>query len=246
MLMRTYETAKPMSDIEEDSDGLLDGVLGDGPLADKPLLRLLLLKQLFGGSAQPSAPQLPLARAMMSQNTPPPLIRAMMMRYAAQNGYGGPPLLPGMIASNNQADPSLLRSLFLFRLLGAQMGKKVLDEIERRVEDKTVYSFGSVIICDCPMEYIDDDGVMKGFNLDLINEVCKEAGKKCTIQYVPSTKCYAHQGEHSSAGEGMYQNHSCFYFIPQTESLRHVSTLFLKTNSKASRLQIYLRILNRK
>jgi len=211
-------------------DGLGEGPLakilggeGDGPLADKPLLRMLLMRRIMGGGAPgplggggagplgggplaggPLGGPGPIARAMMANNVPLPLMRAMMMRRMAQGG--GPPFAPAMMGG--QQPPQLLRSLVLFRILGEKMGKRILEELENRITDARVYTFVTSLSCDCALEYVDADGNMAGFHIDLAKGVCEAAGKKCEVIYDASSNCYTHHsGEHSRAGIGILAKH---------------------------------------
>nr|XP_006823585.1 PREDICTED: uncharacterized protein LOC100375244 [Saccoglossus kowalevskii] len=184
-------------------EGGEDGGLFDGELKDRPILRAMLMKKLFGqdentGGAQPP---FPLIRAMMSQNAQMPVLRAMLARQIMQGGQVPQPL------SQDEGLPGPLRAMILFRLVTPAIGKKIVEGIKERKDAERVYTFQTTLACDCALNYVDDDGEMKGFSFDLIRAVCEEAGKQCRVQYDTSTNCVSHDGNHPVAGEGLMGKH---------------------------------------
>ncbi|XP_070539770.1 lysine/arginine/ornithine-binding periplasmic protein-like [Ptychodera flava] len=58
------------------------------------------------------------------------------------------------------------------------------------MDDRT-YSFLVDVVCNCSFYYQDEhDHKVKGFFVDLLDEVCREAGKKCVVQQQPYRQCY--------------------------------------------------------
>ncbi|XP_077977387.1 uncharacterized protein LOC144432949 [Glandiceps talaboti] len=159
---------------------------GSGPLSDKPLLRMMLLRKLMGGGGE---------------------------------GFGP---LSGL----QRPTGSLARAMVLFRLLGKRMGERFLAEAKARKESHRVYTFAAALGCDCAFEYLDDDNHMKGFSLDIVEAVCKHAGKHCTVMYDTGSNCYTHvHGEHSRAGDGL-MNHwydGCLTWVRSSERMHSVA-----------------------
>lgn len=167
----------------QDEDG---GLLG-GQLQDRPILKALLMKKLFGQSENaPNLPPLPLVRALTSGNTPLPIIRAMLSKQMSQN-----------------ENANLLPKLLVFKHLAKTLGNRILQEMKEKADKQRVYTFTAPLICDCAMEYEDENGELKGFVFDLIQAVCKAAGKKCVVQYEPTERCLSHDGDHFLIGEGL-------------------------------------------
>ncbi|XP_077998001.1 L-arginine-binding protein-like [Glandiceps talaboti] len=92
-------------------------------------------------------------------------------------------------------------------MAGEQLERHVIDELERQTQYDKIYTFSTSLFCDCAGQYIDDRGEIAGFTIDLVNEVCKEAGKKCQIVFDEGTRCHTHRvGEHSGIGRGLLSN----------------------------------------
>ncbi|XP_070569211.1 uncharacterized protein [Ptychodera flava] len=171
------------------------GQLGDGPLSERPVLRMMLMRRMLGGGdADGLGGAGPLARALGSDNAPPPILRAMLMKR----------LMTGQGPLQQAGGESPMRNLLMFRILGQKMGEKIIEKAVDLKEEHRVWTFQTTLSCDCALEYVDEHGKMQGFALDLVNEVCKEAGRKCVITYDDSSHCYTHHhGEHSRAGVGL-------------------------------------------
>ncbi|XP_070569201.1 uncharacterized protein [Ptychodera flava] len=88
--------------------------------------------------------------------------------------------------------------------MGHQLGERILTEVEKKKEEERVYTIATYLGCDCQFEYIDEDGIYRGFHADLIKAVCREAGKKCVNQVVPKSACLTHRsGEIPHAGPAL-------------------------------------------
>ncbi|XP_070569193.1 uncharacterized protein [Ptychodera flava] len=171
--------------------GFFDG-LGSQPdatfsgLQDKPLLRAMILRQLTNNLRGSTGVPGPVIRALGSARVHLPVMRAMLSRY------------------NAQQNDDTLGNLVLFRLLGEQMGKKIIEGALAMKEDSRVYNFGTYFNCDCALEYLGENAAMLGFMPDLLHAVCEEAGKKCTYQYATHSECLSHKrGERTAAGVGL-------------------------------------------
>ncbi|XP_070569207.1 uncharacterized protein [Ptychodera flava] len=98
-------------------------------------------------------------------------------------------------------EDDLLRRLMLFRMMGYQIGETILSELEKGKEEERVYTFATFAACDCVYGYMDEEGKYKGFFSDVVETVCREAGKKCDLQFLPKSACITHQsGEIPRAG----------------------------------------------
>ncbi|XP_070550108.1 uncharacterized protein [Ptychodera flava] len=174
--------------------GALGGGLGDGPLSERPVLRMMLMKRLLGGDADGLGGVGPLGRALGSDHAPPPMVRAMLMKR----------LMTGQGPFQQAGGESPMRNLMMFRIMAQKLGEKIIEKAVDLKEEHRVWTFQTTLSCDCALEYIDEHGKMQGFALDLVHEVCKEAGRKCVITYDDSSHCYTHHhGEHSRAGVGL-------------------------------------------
>ncbi|XP_070567202.1 uncharacterized protein [Ptychodera flava] len=81
----------------------------------------------------------------------------------------------------------------LFRLMGHQIGETILGELENKKEEERVYSIATDLLCDCPYIYEDEAGEYKEFFVDVVDAVCREAGKRCVLQVLPPNACMTHQ-----------------------------------------------------
>ncbi|XP_002740349.1 histidine-binding periplasmic protein-like [Saccoglossus kowalevskii] len=134
--------------------------------------------------------------------------RAIPARYASQ------------LMHRESQPQNFLTDIMLMRTLAPLVEKDTLDEMEDRIQNERIYTFAAVLLCNCPMEYIAEDGELKGFAIDLINEVCKLAGKKCIVQHDAPYKCYRHEaGLHSVAGDGLLgrQYDACTTYVRTRE-----------------------------
>ncbi|XP_070569202.1 uncharacterized protein [Ptychodera flava] len=130
------------------------------------------------------------------KRVPISVIRAFMGRRFLKQGFWNQKIL-------SQGDDVLYR-VMMFRMIGLQMGKKIVNEMEKKKEENRVYNLGMWLSCDCASEYIDDSGRYRGFFLDLAEGVCREAGKKCVYQVVTGSECITHQnGELPHAGKAL-------------------------------------------
>ncbi|XP_002732455.1 putative histidine-binding protein [Saccoglossus kowalevskii] len=177
-------------------DALSSGLFGEGgeggplegALEDKPILRALLMKQIIGNVGGGTGAPLPILRALMNGQTPPPIVRAMIAKRVMENtGEDGP----------------LLLKLLVFRKVAGELGMQIIEGLRARKQSDRVYTFALTPLCDCALEYIDDEGAMKGFSIDLINAVCEEAGRNCETQYDHNSNCFAHDDNHFLLGEGL-------------------------------------------
>ncbi|XP_077977404.1 putative ABC transporter arginine-binding protein 2 [Glandiceps talaboti] len=192
--------------------GPLSFLFSGGALEDKPLLKMMLMRNMFGGSghAGPLGGG-PLASALTSGHAPAPMLRAMMMNRMQAAGQGS---------------PNLMRALVLFRLMGERMGKKFIEAATQARHEDTVHVFQTSLACDCALEYVDEHGDMKGFAIDLVHEICEEAGKQCKVIYDLSSNCYTHHvGEHSRAGPGLLGHYyeACLGWMQTNEREHSVS-----------------------
>ncbi|XP_077998295.1 L-arginine-binding protein-like [Glandiceps talaboti] len=96
----------------------------------------------------------------------------------------------------------LIRSLVMFGVMGKEMGKTILETVQRE-QDNKMYTFQMDKRLDNPLAYIDDDMQIRGFSIDVLNEVCKEAGKHCQHIFEPFVKCIAHHAGELLAGPGL-------------------------------------------
>ncbi|XP_070569190.1 uncharacterized protein [Ptychodera flava] len=144
--------------------GFFDGLSSqpDGAFNSLPILRATLLRQLTSNFRVATGVPGPVIRALGSARVHLPVMRAMLSRYSEQQ------------------NDDTLRNLLLFRLLGEQLGKKIIEGAVAMKEDFRVYKFGAFSDCDCAREYLGENGAMVGFLPDLLHAVCEEAGKKCT------------------------------------------------------------------
>ncbi|XP_070569203.1 uncharacterized protein [Ptychodera flava] len=130
------------------------------------------------------------------KRVPIPLIRAFIGRHFHEQGLWNPNV-------RSRGD-DLLRRVMLFRVMGEQMGGKILSEIEKKKEENRVYTLALWLSCDCAYEYIDERGRHRGFFLDVAKAVCREAGRKCVYQVVTQSDCITHQnGDFPHAGKAL-------------------------------------------
>ncbi|XP_070569187.1 uncharacterized protein [Ptychodera flava] len=168
--------------------GFFDGLSSqpEGAFNSLPILRATLLRQLTSNLRVATGVPGPVIRALGSARVPLPVMRAMLSRHYEQQ------------------DDDTLRNLVLFRLLGAQLGKKIIEGALAMEEDSRVYNIGTYFNRDCALEYEGENAAMVGFLPDLLHAVCEEAGKKCTYQYVTHGQCLSHKrGELPRAGDGL-------------------------------------------
>ncbi|XP_070534052.1 uncharacterized protein [Ptychodera flava] len=97
----------------------------------------------------------------------------------------------------NRRRAYLAETLLFLHILEDEM-TKAISEMEN---DDKIYTFQHQIECNCPFFYIDDDGSTKGFYLDILQEICREAGKTCMLQYLPFTHCLT-EGENGNLAGG--------------------------------------------
>ncbi|XP_070561751.1 uncharacterized protein [Ptychodera flava] len=167
----------------------------------------------------------PIAKLLSGQGDGPladkPFARLMFLRRLLGGASGAGPL-----SGLQRPTGSLVRNMFLFRLLGKRMGERFLKEVRETKESHRVYTFAASLFCDCALEYIDDHNEIRGFSLDVVNAVCKHAGKNCAVMYDTRSNCYSHvHGEHSRAGDGLMNHYydACMTWIRSHERERSVA-----------------------
>ncbi|XP_070554588.1 uncharacterized protein [Ptychodera flava] len=133
-------------------------------------------------------------RAFTKDRVPIPMMRAFIARHFSERG------LPDHQITRHQGD-DLLRRLMLFRVMGHQLGERILTEVEKKKEEERVYTIATYLGCDCQFNYIDEDGIYRGFHADLIARSWKEG---CVNQVVPHSACLTHRsGEIPHAGPAL-------------------------------------------
>ncbi|XP_002740350.1 uncharacterized protein LOC100376898 [Saccoglossus kowalevskii] len=195
------------------TDALANGLFSEdaedfpfgGALKDKPVLKAFVIKQLVGN---PASLPLPLLRALATGNTSPSIVRALIARRVMESNDG----------------ENLLPKLLVVRKIASELGKQIIDELKTRKQSERVYTFAMAPTCDCALDYIGDDGALKGFTIDLIEAVCREAGQNCEVQYDPDSKCFAHDDHHFLLGEGLIskQYDACMNWF-KTKDRTHVA-----------------------
>ncbi|XP_070569189.1 uncharacterized protein [Ptychodera flava] len=120
-------------------------------LHDKPLLKAMLLRQLAHNLQGSTGVPGPVIRALGSARVHLPVMRAMLSRYTEQQ------------------NDDTLRNLVMFRLLGEQLGKKIIEGALAMKEDSRVYKFGTYFNCNCALEYEGENAAMVGFMPDLLD-----------------------------------------------------------------------------
>ncbi|XP_070560445.1 uncharacterized protein [Ptychodera flava] len=123
------------------------------------------------------------------------------------------------------APSDTLSSLVKFRLFGERLGKHIIEGLKKQAIDEKTYVFQADVGCNCAYVYSGEDGKMKGFSVDLLEEVCREAGKRCVVKYSPFTDCVAdHQGQdHLSAGLGLLgKSFDACVLVAHTKELEQV------------------------
>nr|XP_002735049.1 PREDICTED: uncharacterized protein LOC100367119 [Saccoglossus kowalevskii] len=209
---------------ESDDGGLFDDSLFEN-LSDKPLLKAMMLKNLFGGSIGGDSGPPPMLKALLlkkvlgDEGVPAPLERALSANAPS-------PIIRALIAKQvMQNEDAMLPKIMLFKTLATNLGKKLVNECMKMIDDRKVYTFAIPMICDCALEYTTDEGVMAGFHVDLLKEVCKEAGKKCVGVYDPSEKCMGHSGRYFTVGHGLAgkEYDACFGWFNTVERQQVVS-----------------------
>ncbi|XP_070573128.1 uncharacterized protein [Ptychodera flava] len=140
--------------------------------------------------------------SVLSERLPLPVVRAMLSRYASRHGYGSflNPIIRGL---HSRQDLTL--SMLMFHQLGKAMGNTILSRLEEKADDRT-YTFLVDLLCNCSFYYADEhDHKIKGFFVDILDEVCREAGKKCIVQHAPYYHCHVGgiQSDMESAGVGI-------------------------------------------
>ncbi|XP_070539683.1 uncharacterized protein [Ptychodera flava] len=157
------------------------------------------LAAIFGSSWSKQSPHA--LRAMMSERVPVSVARAIINRYENQHGSG---VVLSPVLRNLQNREDFLLTLLILQQMRNTIGTTILDGLQKQDTDRT-YSF-TADACNCSLYFVDEtDHKVKGLVPDLIEEVCKEAGKRCTLEYAPYDKC--HVGgigtEYEAAGVGL-------------------------------------------
>ncbi|XP_002736433.1 uncharacterized protein LOC100372126 [Saccoglossus kowalevskii] len=163
---------------------VLGGAVGGGS-GPPPVLKALLLKKIFSESAGEEDESSPLLRAL-SGDTPSPILRALIAKQIMQNG-----------------DQAILPKLLLLKTIVTNVREKIVADIKEAIEDKRIYSFAVPLVADSALEYTNDEGEMKGFQIDLLKKVCEVAGKKCVGIYDSTENCVGHDGRHFTVGKGL-------------------------------------------
>ncbi|XP_070539685.1 uncharacterized protein [Ptychodera flava] len=160
----------------------------------------------------------------MSERVPVPVVRAMLSRYVSQHGYGFflNPIIRGL---HSRQDLTL--SMLMFHQLGKAMENTILGRLDEKADYRT-YTFLVDLICNCSFYYADEhDHQIKGFFVDILDEVCREAGKKCIVQHAPYKHCYV-SGIHSdfkSAGVGILSRQFDGCVVTNNSEIMHAMAL---------------------
>ncbi|XP_070542376.1 L-arginine-binding protein-like isoform X2 [Ptychodera flava] len=114
------------------------------------------------------------------------------------------PQFSKFLVPNGRQSCTTENRLMPFSMMGHHFGEWMLNDLEKKKEEERVYTIATFLGCDCMYEYIDEDGIYRGFHVDLLNAVCREAGKKCVNQVVPQSACLTHRsGEIPHAGSAI-------------------------------------------
>ncbi|XP_070543896.1 uncharacterized protein [Ptychodera flava] len=129
------------------------------------------LKTFIGIS--PDSP--PFLHAVMSGRVSVPVARVMLSRYQLDNGGYMIPVIRGL-----QSREDLLLTLIMFHQMRSAVDNTLLDGLTKEKDDRT-YIFLVDAVCNCSLHYASGQEI-KGFFPDLLDAVCKEAGKKYILQ----------------------------------------------------------------
>ncbi|XP_070570563.1 uncharacterized protein [Ptychodera flava] len=164
---------------------------------------------------------LPLYRALLSGRVPVSTLRAMAIRYV-ENRYGSNLATPFLRVSN--ARPyHLTQTLYNLHVLFEEMAKVIGSGIEETI-DKRVYTFVSEHSCNCSFFYVDEEGIPTGLAVDVLEAVCKEAGKICKLQVLGLIHCITDvKGQPLRAAPGLLarQFDACIGFA-YNSGLKHI------------------------
>ncbi|XP_070562974.1 uncharacterized protein [Ptychodera flava] len=142
-----------------------------------------------------------LLRVLLSGRVPVSMSRAMMFRYFQKRGLHTP-VLPILRGLHGQEDFAM--TLVMFNQIQKGLEKALLDK-RKAVQDDRVYLFQAEPLLNSSIYYLDNTET-KGFFPDLVEEVCKEAGKKCLLTYDTYDRCHTSdlQGyDYEGAGRGL-------------------------------------------
>ncbi|XP_070562255.1 lysine/arginine/ornithine-binding periplasmic protein-like isoform X2 [Ptychodera flava] len=128
----------------------------------------------------------------------------MLLRHFDKNGFDRT-LLPIFRGLRTRED--LATMLLAFHHWRREMGKTIRDGLEGEKDDK-IYTFQVQEELNLTV-YHTHNHKTRGFFIDLLNEVCKEAGKKCTTVHDTFDKCHdVSIGENpDAAGVGLLARH---------------------------------------
>ncbi|XP_070534050.1 uncharacterized protein [Ptychodera flava] len=141
----------------------------------------------------------PSSRILPSSTVPMSIQRARLRNYLRNHNLENQlPLAMSNIRTMDRRREYLADTLLFLSILEDEMTKAV-SELQKEREDR-VYTFQIQPGCNCSMYYRDDDGIMKGFFVDILEAVCREAGKLCKLQEHPITSCIDGDGEGSLVG----------------------------------------------
>ncbi|XP_070534049.1 uncharacterized protein [Ptychodera flava] len=151
------------------------------------------------GERKDQSRPLPLLRALKSPNVQVSTVRSMMTNYLVDHNLENQlPLAMANIRTMDRRREYLADTLLFLSTLEDEMTKAV-SELQKEREDR-VYTFQIQPGCNCSLYYMDDDGIMKGFFIDFLEAVCREAGKLCKLQEHPFTGCIDGDGSGSLVG----------------------------------------------
>ncbi|XP_070532977.1 uncharacterized protein [Ptychodera flava] len=142
-----------------------------------------LQDQFLGSVSKPmflldNAGSHPILRALLSDRVPTSTVRVMMTRYLTELDLGYSQTLAAVRMVNHRRD-QLAQTLMFLRMLLDEMTEATKDiQSKGRVYTFQVEGWG----CNCSLYYRDERGQMRGFFVDVVLEVCKEAGKICKLQ----------------------------------------------------------------
>ncbi|XP_070570554.1 uncharacterized protein [Ptychodera flava] len=108
-----------------------------------------------------------------------------------------------MIRMQSRGD-DLTMTLLLLRYFYNGMIQAAVQDVKKQRDDR-VYIFQIYESCSCPFFYLEDGGGMKGLAIDVIEEVCRVAGKVCKFKLIYFTECLINDAEGKlMAGKGLF------------------------------------------
>ncbi|XP_070569831.1 uncharacterized protein [Ptychodera flava] len=164
----------------------------------------------------------PLLRALLSERVPTSTVRAMMTNYLTGLDLGHSQTLAAVRMANHRRH-QLAQTLMFLRMLQDEMTETIKDiQAKDRVYTFQVEGWG----CNCSLYYRDERGQMRGFFVDVVLEVCKEAGKICKVQEHPFADCMSSNKDGDQiGGKGLLGRQFDACFLSPGKSVEHIVSM---------------------